>query len=187
MSPAEMQMLFAAGSSSLVCRASVLDIPQTVSWLTVVNKLCFRPKGSSDEGKWHGNSLLQTLGSCALPVSGLRHPEDIKIENEKDNNNTRSVLLCTRSFVVESDKSDYLGGPFSILMLDHLNAKHGDWNFGFITTIDLLPHKSANDNSFNCKRDSPWRFLAKAIMVTKDLVLPVHLSGSSASPDRHFV
>lgn len=51
MSPTEMQMPFAAGSSSLVCKASALDIPQTVSFPTVVHKVCFRPKGSSDEGK----------------------------------------------------------------------------------------------------------------------------------------
>jgi len=163
MSPTEMQMLFAAGGSSLVCKASALDIPQTVSCLTMVHKPSFRPKGSSDEGKWHGNSLFQNLGGCALPVSGLRHPEDIKIENKKANN-TRSVLLCTRSLVVES--SDYLRGTFSILMLDHLNAKHRDWNYGFITTIGLLPRKSANENSFICERDSPWRFLANTISST---------------------
>jgi len=78
MSPTEMQMLFAAGSSSLVCKASELDIPQIVSYLTVVHKLCFRPKGSSDEGKWHGNFLLQNLGSCALSVSGLSHRTILK-------------------------------------------------------------------------------------------------------------
>lgn len=69
---------------------------------------------------------MQNLGSCALSVSGLSHPEDIKIENKKDNNKNHSVLLCTRPLVVESDKSDYLRGTFSILMLDHLNAKHWD-------------------------------------------------------------
>jgi hypothetical protein len=77
MSPAEMQMLFAAGSFSVVCKASELDIPQIVSCLTTIHKLCFRPTGPSDEGKWHGYSLFQNLGSCALPVSGLRHQEDI--------------------------------------------------------------------------------------------------------------
>jgi hypothetical protein len=126
MSPTEMQILLAAGNSSLVCMASELDIPQIVSCLTMVHKLCFRPKGSSDEGKWHGNSFLQDLGSCTLPVSGLRHPEDIKIENKKENSITRSVLLCNRPLVVESDKFDYLKGIFSILMLDHLNAKYRD-------------------------------------------------------------
>jgi len=54
------------------------------------------------------------------------HPEDIKIENKKENNKTRSVLLCTRPLVVESDKSNYLRGTFCILMLDQLNAKHRD-------------------------------------------------------------
>jgi hypothetical protein len=39
MSPTEMQMLFAAGGSSLVCKASELDIPQIVSCLTMVHKL----------------------------------------------------------------------------------------------------------------------------------------------------
>jgi hypothetical protein len=166
MSPTEMQMLLAAGSSCLVCKASELDIPQIVSCLTMIHKLCFRPKGSYDEGKWHGNSLLQDLGSCTLHFSGLRHPEEKKKKNKKENSIIRSVLLCNRPLVIESDKFDYLRGIFSILMLDHLNAKHRDWNFGFITTIGLLPRKSANENSFNCERNFPWHFLTKTISST---------------------
>jgi hypothetical protein len=58
MSPTEMQMLFATGSSSLVCKVSELDISQIVSCLTTIHKLSFRPTGSSDEGKWDGYFLL---------------------------------------------------------------------------------------------------------------------------------
>jgi hypothetical protein len=44
----------------------------------------------------------------------------------KENNENRSGLLGTRPLVVEKDKSDYLIGTFSILMLDHLKAKYRD-------------------------------------------------------------
>lgn len=82
----------------------------------------------------------------------------------KENNENRSGLLGTRPLVVEKDKSDYLIGTFSILMLDHLKAKYRDWNFGLITAIGLLLRKSTNDNSFNCERDSPWRFLTNTTL-----------------------
>jgi len=62
-----------------------------------------------------------------MTYPSLRHPECITVLFVlKENYETRSDLLCIGPLVVETDKSDYVRGTLSILMLDHLNAKHRD-------------------------------------------------------------
>jgi hypothetical protein len=113
------------------------------------------------------DSRLQNLGSYALPVSGLRRPEDVTIPLVPWKRTMKPAADYyappTRGRI---EQSDYLRGTFSILMLDHLNAKNKDWNFRLITTADFLPRKTAKENFLNCERYSPPQLLANTISWT---------------------
>jgi endonuclease/exonuclease/phosphatase (EEP) superfamily protein YafD len=106
-----------------------------------------------------------------------------------------AVYLSPSRPLIVSDLSACLGGGLSILMAGDLNAKHADWNSSLITKRGRLLRDYTDKNSClihgpDTPTTVPYNPFATPdvldIVITRDLIFPVHLTTCSALSSDHL-
>jgi hypothetical protein len=171
------------------------DAPQGKGSLPA-GKLCHRNDRLTEGG---GTAILVRRGIVhhAVPVQGLQHLEATAIQVMLAAKPVKILMayLSPTCPLIASDLSACPGGGLPVLMGDDLNTKHVDWNSRLTTKRGRSLRDYDDRNSCLIHGPSnpttiPYNPCATPdvldIVITRDLVFPVHLTTCSALSSDHL-